>query len=151
MKEDEEEKEMSFLDHLEELRWHIIRSLIAIFLVGIVFFLFKDWFFNTVILGPTHPDFVSYAFFCNLSNWLRLSGALCFDPPEFTIQTVVFAGTFIVHIKKAFIGGFVAAFPYVFYEIWSFVQPGLYPKEKVVTRGVVIICSLLFIIGVLFG
>lgn len=146
-----DEKEMSFLDHLEELRWHIIRSLIAIVSLGIVFFIFKDWYFDTVILGPTHPDFVSYGFFCNLSQWLHLSDALCFEPPTFSIQTVVFAETFIVHVKTAFIGGFVAAFPYIFYEIWRFIQPGLYQNEQKVTRGVVVICSLLFLIGVLFG
>lgn len=147
----EVEKEMSFLDHLEELRWHVIRSLIAIASVGIIFFIFKNWYFDTVLLGPTRKDFVSYAFFCNISEWLRISGALCFEPPEFSIQAVKFAETFIIHIKTAFIGGFVAAFPYVFYEIWRFIRPGLYPEERKVTSGVVFICSSLFIIGVLFG
>lgn len=146
-----EETEMSFLDHLEELRWHIIRSLIAIFSVGIVLFIFKDWYFNTILLGPTHDDFVSYKFFCQLSEAIKLSGALCFEPPEFTIQATKFAEPFITAIKTAFVGGFVAAFPYVFYEIWKFILPGLYPNEKKVTRGVVFICTFLFALGVLFG
>lgn len=146
-----EEAEMSFLDHLEELRWHIIRSLIAIVAIGIVLFIFKDWYFDTVLLGPTQEGFVSYAFFCNLSEWLHISGALCFEPPNFQIQAIEFAETFIIHVKTAFIGGFVAAFPYIFYEIWKFIQPGLYKNEQKVTRGVVFICSTLFLIGVLFG
>lgn len=146
-----EESEMSFLDHLEELRWHIIRSLIAIFTVGTIFFIFKDWYFGTILLGPTEKDFVSYGFFCMVSDWLHAGGALCFDPPEFRTQATQFAETFIISIKAAFTGGFVAAFPYVFYEIWKFVLPGLYPNEQKVTRGVVIICSLLFTLGVLFG
>lgn len=146
-----DEKEMSFLDHLEELRWHIIRSLIAILVVGTVFFIFKNWFFGTVLLGPTEDDFISYSIFCQFSQWVQAGSALCFDPPEFRIQATGFAETFIIHIKTAFIGGFIAAFPYVFYEIWKFVMPGLYPNERQVTRGVVLICSLLFVIGVLFG
>ncbi|PHN05800.1 twin-arginine translocase subunit TatC [Flavilitoribacter nigricans] len=150
-KSNPEEAEMSFLDHLEELRWHIIRSLIAILAVSIVFFIFKNWFFGTVLLGPTEDDFISYQYFCWLSEWLHAGSALCFDPPEFRIQATGFAENFILHIKSAFIGGFVAAFPYVFYEIWKFVVPGLYPNERKVTRGVVIICSFLFITGVLFG
>lgn len=150
-KSNAEEKEMSFLDHLEELRWHIIRSLIAILIVSIVFFIFKNWYFGTVLLGPTEDDFVSYKIFCQFSEWIKAGSALCFDPPEFRILATGFAENFILHIKSAFIGGFVAAFPYVFYEIWKFIMPGLYPNERQVTRGVVIICSLLFMLGVLFG
>lgn len=146
-----EEKEMSFLDHLEELRWHVIRSLVAILAVGIIFFIFKDWYFNTVFLGPTHKDFASYQFFCRMSDALGLSGALCFEPPAFQLQATGFAEQFIMSIKAAFVGGFVAAFPYVFYEIWSFILPGLYPNERKVTRGVVLICTFLFATGVLFG
>ncbi|MCB0628771.1 MAG: twin-arginine translocase subunit TatC [Saprospiraceae bacterium] len=150
-KASKEEKEMSFLDHLEELRWHVIRSLVAIVTMGIIFFIFKDWYFNTVFLGPTQKDFASYEFFCRASEWLHISGALCFEPPPFQLQATGFAEQFIMAIKAAFVGGFVAAFPYVFYEIWMFVLPGLYPNERKVTRGVVIICTTLFALGVLFG
>ncbi len=147
----EGDKEMSFFDHLEELRWHVIRSLIAICIAGIGLYLVEDWYFRYVLLGPTHEDFPSYALFCNLSEYLHLGGALCFEPPKFQTIATGFAEAFITSIKMCFVGGIVLAFPYVFYEIWRFISPGLYAKERRVTRGVVFICSALFLMGVLFG
>jgi sec-independent protein translocase protein TatC len=146
-----EEVEMSFMDHLEELRWHVIRSLIAIAIGGIVLFVFRDWYFNKIILGPASNDFASYAWFCELSQWAGAGETLCMTLPEFKIQAVNFAEQFITGIKLSFIGGFVLAFPYVFYEIWKFVSPGLYSQERKATRGIIIVCSLLFFTGVLFG
>lgn len=147
----EDDVEMSFLDHLEELRWHIIRSLIAIISLGIVLFVFNGWYFEHVLLGPTHKDFISYQWFCQVSETLKLGGALCFEPPAFKGIAVNFAESFVTAIKMSFVGGFVLAFPYVFYEIWRFVSPGLHDKEKSSTRGIVFICSSLFLLGVLFG
>jgi len=142
---------MSFLEHLEELRWHIIRSLVVIVAVGIVLFLFKNWLFETVIFGPTHDGFLSYRVFCRLSNDLGLGDAMCIEPPEFRKQAIGFGESFITSIKVSFIAGFIAAFPYVFYEFWRFISPGLYPNERRATRGIVFICSFLFMLGVLFG
>ena len=146
-----EDKEMSFMDHLEELRWHIIRSLIAIVAGGIVLFIFRDWYFNKVILGPAFNNFASYKWFCDLSHNIGVGEALCMTLPDFKIQAVAFAEQFITTIKLCFIGGFVISFPFVFYEIWKFVAPGLYPKEKAATKGVVFVCSALFLMGILFG
>jgi sec-independent protein translocase protein TatC len=144
-------KEMSFLEHLEELRWHIIRSLAVIVAIGIVLFIFHDWLFEVIIFGPTHNDFWSYRVFCQLSNNLGLGDAMCLEPPVFRKQAIGFGESFIVSIKVSFIAGFIAAFPFVFYEFWKFISPGLYPNERRATRGVVFICSLLFLAGVLFG
>ncbi len=146
-----DETEMSFLDHLEELRWHIIRSLIAIAAGGIILFIFHEWYFNKIILGPASNDFASYGWFCDLSQKLGIGEALCMTLPEFKIQAVNFAEQFITTIKLCFVGGFVVAFPYVFYEIWKFIAPGLYDSERKATRGIVFICSFLFLTGVLFG
>lgn len=144
-------KEMSFLDHLEELRWHILRSLAAVTIAGIVLFLFKNWFFETIVFGPTHDSFVSYQIICDLSHALGLSDTMCFKPPEFQKIAIGFAESFIMSIKVCFVAGFFFSFPYVFYQIWTFIKPGLYKKEQKVTRGIVAICSALFMIGVLFG
>lgn len=144
-------KEMSFLEHLEELRWHIIRSLAVIVAIGIVLFIFHDWLFEAIIFGPTHADFWSYRVFCQLSNNLGLGDAMCLEPPEFRKQAIGFGESFIVSIKVSFIAGFIVAFPFVFYEFWKFISPGLYPNERNATRGVVFICSFLFLAGVLFG
>ncbi|MCP9236817.1 twin-arginine translocase subunit TatC [Lewinella sp. JB7] len=147
----ETDKEMSFVDHLEELRWHVMRALIAICVGGILLFIFNDYYFRYVLFGPLREDFLSYRMFCRLSDYLGTGGALCFHPPHVLVQATEFGEQFITAVKMAFVGGFVVAFPYVFYEIWSFVRPGLYPAEQKATRWVIVICSLLFFTGVAFG
>jgi len=147
----EEGKEMSFLDHLEELRWNIIRSLSAIVLLGIVLFLFQDRLFEEIIFGPTNNDFLSYRAICGFSNFVGLGDAMCFTPPEFEKIAIGFGETFIMSIKVSFVMGFMLAFPYVFWEAWSFIKPGLYAKERNAARGIVFVCSFLFLMGVLFG
>ncbi|MEL6393530.1 MAG: twin-arginine translocase subunit TatC, partial [Bacteroidota bacterium] len=142
------EKDMSFLDHLEELRWHIIRALIAVTIIGIGLFIFKDWYFKRVLLGPLQDDFIGYRFLCSVSESIGVGGTLCFGKPQLEIITTNFGEEFISAIKYAFMGGLVFGFPYVFYEMWSFVRPGLYPKEQKATRAVIFICSFLFFLGV---
>ena len=137
--------DMSFLEHLEALRWHILRSFVAILVVAVVVFTAKDFVFNKIIFAPKYGDFITYRVICSIADFL------CFQPTEFEILTRDLGEQFIVHLKSSFWIGLVVAFPYVFYQIWKFVKPGLYDKEKKVTRGVVLICSLLFTLGVLFG
>lgn len=146
-----EVKEMSFLEHLEELRWHIIRSLIAIVSMGIILFLFQRWMFDVVIFGPTRDDFFSYKVICQLSNNIGLGDMMCFTPPDFAKIAIGFGEPFIMSIKVSFVMGFILAFPFVLWEFWKFVKPGLYDKEKKAARGMVAICSILFLLGVLFG
>lgn len=142
-----EEKEMSFIDHLEELRWHVMRSLIAIAVGGVVLFIFHDWYFDKILFGPTKMDFVSYDFICRFT-----AGNLCIAPEkDIVIQAIGMGEAFITTVKMSFVGGFVLAFPYVFYEFWSFIRPGLYAEEQKATRGVIFVCSLLFFIGISFG
>jgi sec-independent protein translocase protein TatC len=143
--------EMSFLDHLEELRWHLIRSTLAIVLIGCVAFLMKDFIFDTVIFGPKKPDFPTYALFCKLSRMLGFSEAFCGDEPLFRVQSRVMAGQFSAHIWTSIWAGFIVGFPYVLYEIWRFISPGLYEKERKYSKGFILIASLLFFTGVLFG
>lgn len=144
-------KEMSFLEHLEELRWHIIRSLMVILTLGIVLFLFQKWMFREVIFGPTEPDFLSYRFVCGLSEAIGMGDNLCFTPPVFPKIATGFGEAFIISIKVSFVMGFILSFPYVLWEFWRFIRPGLYPKEQSAARGMVAICSSLFLTGVLFG
>ncbi len=146
-----QEKEMTFLDHLEELRWHIIRGLLAILVGAIVLFIFQDWVFGTVVFGPSKPDFLSYRMFCQWSHALGLGETMCIKPPEFDTQATGVGEPFITAIKVSIIGGFIVGFPFVFWELWSFIQPGLYPQERKATRGAVFICTVLFLTGVLFG
>lgn len=145
------EKEMSFLDHLEELRWHIIRALIAVVIIGIGLFIFRDWYFRRVLLAPLQDDFIGYRFLCSVSEAIGVGNSLCFGKPNIEIITTNFGEEFIAAIKYAFMGGLVFGFPYVFYEMWSFIRPGLYPKEQKATRSVIFICSFLFFLGIAFG
>jgi sec-independent protein translocase protein TatC len=142
---------MDFFDHLEELRWHLVRSLVAIVGIGIALFLAKDFVFNRVVLGPGGADFYTYRLLCRLSERFALGDALCVEDVGFTITNIRMAGQFTQHIFVSFIGGFVVAFPYVFFEIWRFVRPGLSYYEKQYARGIVFFSSLLFLLGVLFG
>ena len=144
-------KEMSFFEHLEELRWHIIRSFIAIFVVAIVVFLSKDWVFNTIIFGPKNPDFLTYRAICWLSNSLGLQEGLCFSPVKFDLQAVDFGETLTLHMTVSFMLGIVVSFPYIFWEFWRFVSPGLKMGERRSAIGVVGVCSLLFFMGIAFG
>lgn len=147
---EEDEREMTFLDHLEELRWHIVRSLAAILTLAVVAFIAKDFFFGMIILGPSKTDFLTYQWLCQLSEMLN-STALCIDELPFIIQSRQMTGQFSMHITSSFVIGIICAFPYVFWEIWRFVKPGLYPTERKAARGAVFYVSFLFTLGVVFG
>lgn len=144
------EKEMSFLDHLEELRWHIIRSLSAVIVFAIGIFLAKDFVFDILILGPTKPSFFSYVTINNVIDSIGFGGS--FGPKKDIEITVIDMGElFLTHIKVSMFLGVVVAFPYLFWEFWRFIKPGLYDSEQKAVRGIVFICSFLFFLGVLFG
>ncbi len=146
-----EVKEMTFFDHLEELRWHIMRSVVAILVVAVVAFVMKDVLFNVIIFGPKQPDFVSYRVLCSLSHALGIGETLCIGPPPFDFITPNFGELFLTHIKVSFMAGVIAASPYILWEVWRFVKPGLYDKEVKVAKYAVAICAFLFLAGVLFG
>ncbi len=146
----ESKDNMSFLDHLEELRWHLIRSAIAIFLVSILAFIFKGIVFDKVIFGPRNPDFLSYQALCWLSQQFG-GDAFCFTEMPFELLNTKMAGQFTMHLWVSFVVGFIVAFPYVFFEIWRFVSPGLHEKERRSSRGIIFITSVLFLLGVGFG
>lgn len=150
-KQAKDPNEMSFLDHLEELRWHLIRSTIAVVIIGLLAFLMKDFIFDTVIFGPKKADFPTYGLFCKLSKLLGFSEAFCGGGPAFRIQSREMAGQFSAHIWTSIWAGFILGFPYLLYELWKFISPGLYEKERKNSRGFILIASLLFFIGVLFG
>ena len=145
-----EASQMSFLDHLEELRWHIIRSLVAIVVFALGAFAAKEFVWGILILGPTHVDFWTFRQFCRIGSMIG-SDAFCMDTMPFIIQSRQMTGQFTMHIYSSVVIGLIFAFPYVFWEIWRFVAPGLYDNERQLSRGAVFFVSLLFIIGVLFG
>ncbi len=141
---------MSFLDHLEALRYHLLRSFAAILILSVIAFLAKDIVFGMIILGPSKVDFITYRALCELSDYIGVS-ALCIDKLPFTIQSRQMTGQFTMHMTSSIVVGFIAAFPYVFWEIWRFISPGLYDKEKNAARGAVAFVSFLFLAGAAFG
>lgn len=140
---------MHFLDHLEALRWHLVRSAIAIVVFALIAFLNPKILFDTVILGAKNPDFFTYRALCWLSNKFDID--FCITEVPFNLINIDISGQFTTHIYIAFVAGFVMAFPYFIWEIWRFIKPALSKKEKQYSRGVVFFSSVLFMMGVLFG
>jgi len=143
--------EMSFLDHLEVLRGHLIKSTLAILLFATVAFLFEKIVFDIILLGPSKINFVTYNGLCNLSKALGFDESLCITEMPFEIQSRTLAGQFSAHIWVSITFGFIAAFPFVIYQFWKFVSPGLHSNERKTSRGFIFAASFLFFTGVLFG
>ena len=143
--------DMSFIDHLEELRWHILRSVIAILTGAVVVFIFIRNIVDDILFASTDKNFISYKWFCDLSHWVGLGDGLCLNGVDAKFQSNTMTGQFISSFTIAFMGGLIVAFPYVFWEFWKFVKPALSLKERKRTRGIVFWVSLLFFAGVFFG
>jgi sec-independent protein translocase protein TatC len=145
-----EEKEMSFLDHLEELRWHIVRSVAAIMIFMILAFVFAPWIFDNIVFAPAKASFPTFRALCRLADVLDHQ-ALCVTEIPFKVQSRFVTGQFSMQFAAAFVIGLIVAFPYVFWEIWRFIRPGLYNNEKQSSRGAVFAVTFLFLLGVGFG
>lgn len=143
--------EMSFLDHLEELRWHLIRSTLAVVIIGLGAFLMRGFIFDSVIFGPSRMSFPTYQLFCDIATQIGIDSAFCADSLPFTIQSRTMSGQFSAHIWTSIWAGFIIGFPYILFELWKFISPGLYEKERRHSRGFIIVASFLFFLGVLFG
>ena len=149
-KEEKVEREMSFLDHLEELRWHLIRSLSSILVFAVAAFVSKKLIFHGIILEPSRPDFWTYRIMCKLGMLVN-SDVLCIEELPFIIQSRQMTGQFTMHIVSSLVIGLIMAFPYTFWEMWRFISPGLYEKEKNVSQGGVFYVTILFLTGIAFG
>ena len=146
-----EERDMTFLDHLEELRWHLIRATLSIVIMGSIAFLLKGFIFDYILFGPKKIDFVTYQWFCQISQSLGQGNSFCITEMPFRIQSRTLAGQFSAHLWTSILAGFIVAFPYVLLEFWRFISPGLHTSERKNARGFIFIASLLFFMGVLFG
>jgi sec-independent protein translocase protein TatC len=140
----EESKDMSFLEHLEELRWRLVRAAIAIVSIAIGLWFFQEWIIENVFLSMKSPDFPTFKLMC---NWF----GICIDEIPVKMQSTTMAGQFSYALMMSMMGGVVLAFPFVFYQIWSFVKPGLKQNEKGVVKGLTFFVSILFFLGILFG
>lgn len=143
--------EMSFLDHLEDLRWHLIRATLGILAAATLAFIFKEFIFETILFGPKKMSFPTYQWLCKISQFLNIESTFCAEEFPFRIQNRTVAGQFSAHIWTSVFAGFVIAFPYIIYQFWSFISPGMRNNERKSSRGFIIIASFLFFVGVLFG
>ncbi|HRZ76568.1 MAG TPA: twin-arginine translocase subunit TatC, partial [Bacteroidales bacterium] len=144
------EKEMSFWDHLDELRGHLFRSVIAVFLLAVVAFLNRNILFDEIILAPREPGFWTNRMLCRLSDILHVP-ALCMPELDMEIININLSGQFLTHMYISLAAGFVLAVPYVIWELFRFVEPAMYDTERRYARGGVVIVSLLFLVGVVFS
>ena len=144
--------EMSFLDHLEDLRWHLIRITVSILICATVAFIFSKAIFKYIIFAPKQMDFPTYKWLCKASEFLGINDTtFCAKEFPFKIQSLEMSAQFTADIWTSIYAGFIIAFPYVIYQFWSFISPGLHSSERKHSRGFIFITSLLFFIGVLFG
>ncbi|NOU58804.1 twin-arginine translocase subunit TatC [Marinifilum caeruleilacunae] len=145
-----EENQMSFLEHLEVLRWHLMRSVIAVLVFAVAAFVFYDFIFDYLILAPKNPDFFTNKMFAKLGDFTGVE-ALKINTAPFQVININMAGQFATHISVSLVAGIIAGFPYIFYEFWCFIKPALYSNEKKHARGSIFYTSFLFALGVLFG
>ncbi len=143
--------EMTFFDHIEELRWHIIRSLVVWLIAAILIFIYIDWIYDNIILAPANQNFFTYSALCDISHWMHLGDSLCMPAIVINFQVVQVNGTFTSALNIAMIGGIIIAFPYIFWEVWRFIKPALSPKERKYGQGSIFFVSLCFFLGAMFG
>lgn len=147
----EDQKEMSFFDHIDAFRGHLMRSAIAILTLAVVAFFNKYLLFDVILLGPIHTDFWTYRVMCDIAHQFSNSDEYCVKSMGFTLSNINMSGQFSEHIFISFISGVVLAFPYILWELWRFISPALSKKETRYARGLVFFSSLLFFAGILFG
>jgi sec-independent protein translocase protein TatC len=135
---------MPFLEHLEELRWRLVRCAIAILVVSAVIWFYQEWIIDTLFLSMKDPSFITYRLFCQYFN-------ICIEEIPLKMQSTTMAGQFSYGLMMSVMGGVVVSFPYVFYQLWSFIKPGLKQNEKSAVKGLVFYVSILFFLGILFG
>jgi sec-independent protein translocase protein TatC len=144
--------EMSFLDHLEALRWLLVRITTTVLIVSCLSYFIIDWVFEKVIFAPIHTDFITYKVFCDLTHFLGTDdGGMCITEMPFILQSTEMGGQFSIFIWTCISCGFIMGFPYILWEIWKFISPALYKNEKKSALGFIFWSSILFFLGVLFG
>jgi len=143
--------EMSFFQHLDVLRGHLFKSAVAVAVGAILVAVYKNIIVHKILMGPTYPDFATYTFLCHLGDRLHIGDKLCMSPVNIKMISTEVAGQFGVYFNIILIGGFVIAFPYVFWQFWKFIRPALTTKELSNSRGVIFWVSVLFFSGICFG
>jgi len=145
------QKKMSFLDHLEELRWHLVRSTICVFIFTIVFFIYQKQVYNLFLLAHLQPDFVTYQWFCKVFTKIGIESSFCNVNFNSSLQSLSPTNQLMNALWSSFILGLIISFPYIIWELMKFITPGLTKKEQKKSKGFIIIATLLLLLGLLFS
>ena len=146
------QREMSFLAHLEELRWHLVRSAASIFLLGLLFFIFAEEVYNNFLLAHIQPNFITYQLFCDFFNIFNVDSDFCnISFANNKLQSIEVTSQLMNSIWTSFILGIIVSFPYILWEFWRFIIPGLHENEVKKSKGFIFVASILFFIGVAFS
>ncbi len=145
------EAEMSFFDHLDVLRGHLIRSAIVILALTCLCFFYYDFLFDVIIMGPKRPDFFTYRIMCQVGDYFKLEPDFCITSIPGKIINTQLGGQFTLQINSSLLVGIVLGFPYLLWEVWRFIKPALLEKERKSASGFVFFASFLFVLGILFG
>ncbi|MFM8431367.1 MAG: twin-arginine translocase subunit TatC [Bacteroidota bacterium] len=143
--------EMSFLQHLEALRWHLVRAAAVIVVLALAWFFMKELLFDGILLAPKDPNFITYRGLCKLSDQLGLGDELCVKAIPFSLIATDISSQFTTHMWLAFLAGIITGFPYLVWELWRFIKPALHAKERKYAQGIVFYISFLFLTGIAFG
>ncbi len=133
-----ESSEMSFLDHLEDLRWTIIKGVGGVVIMTIIAAIFHEWVVDVVLMGPARADFITYQI-------------LGLDFADLHLQNRTVTGQFFALVGIVMAVGLVAGSPILIYYVWKFIEPGLYPKEKAGMKFIAAFATFFFVVGILFG
>ena len=144
------QEEMSFWDHLSELRWRLIRSVVVVIALGVVAMVNSDFVFDQIILAPLHPDFITTRLLCAFGHWVN-TPQLCLDNSSLHLINITMSGQFMTHMYISLMAGLVVGFPYITWELWKFIKPALHENERRFSSGVVVIISGLFLLGAAFS
>lgn len=142
---------MSFLQHLEALRWHLVRAAAVIVVLALAWFFMKELLFDGILLAPKDPNFITYRGLCKLSDQLGLGDELCVKAIPFSLIATDISSQFTTHMWLAFLAGIITGFPYLVWELWRFIKPALHAKERKYAQGIVFYISFLFLTGIAFG
>ena len=143
--------DMPFFEHIEALRWHLLRSLGVIAGLGILLFFYNDILFGKILFGPRHQDFITYKVICKLGQYLFHDNSACIQVATQDLINTDLAGQFTMHMWVSFIGGVILGMPYVLWELWRFISPALKQTETRPVKGFVFVSTILFLMGVAFS
>jgi sec-independent protein translocase protein TatC len=145
-----EKDNISFIDHLAELRKRIIRSIIPVLLFAVVIFIYFEFLSDLILKSMLYKEFPTYRMFCSLSTYFNLESDFCHDIPV-SLREDGLGQQFSLSMWFSIVGGIIASIPWIIYQIWGFIKPGLKRKEIKAVRGFGVYVFILLALGIAFG